>query len=449
MPGAKPTSSHSSSSTTSFIDSLSKAGYFEEEEEEDSGLSRPSPRSTSTHHSSDTNHPSSRSTSTHRISDASESFSQSTSLFESTAEQPSTRATPPRTKTTHSKSLSVQAERARHNQPKDYDYQSFDAPTYYYGKNHDYIYFPVSWYDEEGNYNRAGYYDEEGRYYKDVKNTDSSTEDGILIACPNCESTKLIKWSNVNTSELDLTCEKCGKQMEIICSLDETLGREGKIGKTDSSAEDKNLSEEIKENESINVQSEYKAKIMPTKEEATKPVLAAQKKNIESNKEESEEKSWAEKVVDGIAIVGILFMLGVVCVGIFAFIGGISEAANNSFEQQEVQTESWRNVHLRKRFDGTYRVTYGDNWDYAIVWDDEERAYYCEELNQWFDYNTDVTPHVWQYWQEDISGKYRHYGWMEYDAEGWWIEIEKGQWIKMPDDVDTSGLIHIEESEPF
>ena len=56
-----------------------------------------------------------------------------------------------------------------------------------------------------------------------------------------------------------------------------------------------------------------------------------------------------------------------------------------------------------------------------------------------------MDPPVWQYWYEGISSDYGDYGWMEHDDDGWYIEKDHGEWIKLPDKYGTDGLWYIED----
>lgn len=53
----------------------------------------------------------------------------------------------------------------------------------------------------------------------------------------------------------------------------------------------------------------------------------------------------------------------------------------------------------------------------------------------------------WQYWYEGISSDYGEFGWMEFDygEELWYIEIDQGDWIVLPEKYDKSRLWYIQE----
>ena len=79
--------------------------------------------------------------------------------------------------------------------------------------------------------------------------------------------------------------------------------------------------------------------------------------------------------------------------------------------------------------------------------------WYDSETKCWFWFNDEETPYQWQYWYEDISSDYWDYGWMEYssDEDTWYVEVQDGQWVVLPEIYDTSSLWHFtdEYTDPF
>jgi hypothetical protein len=103
-------------------------------------------------------------------------------------------------------------------------------------------------------------------------------------------------------------------------------------------------------------------------------------------------------------------------------------------------------IYLVRNSSGAYSiVTDSSKAEYTLEYDKNEDSYYCRKLDEWFWYNTDVEPSIWQYWTENISGDYRGYGWMEHDSEGWWIETFNKNWVLVPSHYDTSKLVYIEQ----
>lgn len=67
------------------------------------------------------------------------------------------------------------------------------------------------------------------------------------------------------------------------------------------------------------------------------------------------------------------------------------------------------------------------------------KNYYDSESGEYFWFNPKSTPGQWQYWYEPVSGNYGDYGWMEYgDDNTWYIEVQNGDWQKVPDQYQDS-----------
>ena len=114
--------------------------------------------------------------------------------------------------------------RPRVNQPVGFLISQMLKPTYYYGRRHDYVYYPESWTDSEsGTYYEKGYYDENGRYYDSVSFQKNGRYDNVLCQCPYCGTEKLMGLDNRSGSSQSLECPGCGATMEIKSELDEIL----------------------------------------------------------------------------------------------------------------------------------------------------------------------------------------------------------------------------------
>ena len=85
-----------------------------------------------------------------------------------------------------------------------------------------------------------------------------------------------------------------------------------------------------------------------------------------------------------------------------------------------------------------------DSYDKQIRWSPSDDSYYDSASGLYLWYNTDVSPNLWQYWYEPISGDYGDYGWMEYEDGYWYIEVGEASWMEVPEEYDTSVLWHIE-----
>ena len=114
--------------------------------------------------------------------------------------------------------------RPRVNQPVGFLISQMLKPTYYYGRRHDYVYYPESWTDSEsGTYYEKGYYDENGQYYDSVSFQKNGRYDNVLCQCPYCGTEKLMGLDNRSGSSQSLECPGCGATMEIKSELDEIL----------------------------------------------------------------------------------------------------------------------------------------------------------------------------------------------------------------------------------
>ena len=80
--------------------------------------------------------------------------------------------------------------RPRTNQPEGYSESlpNYQAPSFYHCLRHDYMYYPVGWYDTRtGEYRAPGYYDENGAYYPGavIRMTDA---DEAAVYCKDCNA---------------------------------------------------------------------------------------------------------------------------------------------------------------------------------------------------------------------------------------------------------------------
>ncbi len=303
--------------------------------------------------------------------------------------------------------------RPRVNQPIGFVVSSLMRPTYYYGRRHDYVYYPESWTDSEsGQYYEKGYYDEAGKYYDSVAFQKNGKYENVVCHCPYCGSDRVLTLDNRVGSQQDLTCENCGGPMEIKSELDEITNNT--IPNTHTYASEESLKNAFPEKK---------------------------KKNRH---------------------IGLIILAGLLAIGIERGVANnIREYMSPSQNQQSQQisivensgntnsttsTISFGNeVFLEQQPDGTYRaVTDVIRANKVLYYDASADSYYDESTECWIWYNTDVEPPVWQYWYEGISSDYGDYGWMEHDSEGWWIEASESNWIQLPSKYDSSKLWYIQ-----
>ena len=114
--------------------------------------------------------------------------------------------------------------RARTNQPTGWNASIQGNYIRYDFRDHDYIYYPHSWTDENGNVFREGYYDENGVHYTNICAANTQT----MLTCEFCGSKSLWVWKEGTIP----ACSSCGAQIKID-KIDAAVGGTG-VGKTAS-----------------------------------------------------------------------------------------------------------------------------------------------------------------------------------------------------------------------
>ena len=302
--------------------------------------------------------------------------------------------------------------RPRVNQPVGFLISQITRPTYYYGRRHDYVYYPESWTDSaSGTYYEKGYYDENGKYYDSVSFQKNGTYENVLCKCPYCGTETVMNLDNRAGSAQTLQCPGCGAPMEIKSELDEIL---------DQPAENTHV---------------YNS-------EASLGTAFGQTKKKKGH--------------------GL-----VIALALFVFLIVSSAVKNVIFRPDYQQTieypptyqqfpepdnnagfsslpQDGQMIYLEEQGDGSFHVvTDPIRADRILTYDRSADSYYDEASDCWLWYNTDVSPAIWQYWYEGISSDYGDYGWMEHDSEGWWIEAAEGSWIPLPSAYDSRNLWYI------
>ena len=249
------------------------------------------------------------------------------------------------------------------------------------------MYIPESFIGSDGVQYKKGYYDENNDYSETLRNT-ADKPGTITCHCPYCDRT--VVYNLLKFDKADMTCPSCGGQMEPEAFEDEIR--------------------EVSGAEAIN---------------------------------EGEVSKTASHAV---AASAVIILATAICIfSAYMFISITQESLGNSYQITEVLENRHDPVYLNKENGSGYSVVQDSgNYSYVLEYIPAEDSYYCQELNQWFWYNEEVYPAIWQYWHEDISSDFGDYGWMEHDNEGWWIETSDGNWEKVPERYDTSGLIWIE-----
>lgn len=159
-------------------------------------------------------------------------------------------------------------------------------------------------------------------------------------------------------------------------------------------------------------------------------------------KEEEYETIW-DKVVK----VLIYILLGALICGVLylpyrmlkKFSNAIFTAPQSSVVVEKPKIGS---VIYLKKSGNNYRLTTSNSFD-KVLEKDLDDNFYDNATGLYLYYSEQFG--VWQYWYEPISGNFGDYGWLEHDPDGWWIEVDKDNWIKVPSNFDTSNLWYIEQ----
>ena len=99
------------------------------------------------------------------------------------------------------------SQRSRTNQPRGYSSSKYGQMKLYTLKEHDYVYYPQDWSDNDGKFYKGGYYDEDGNYYRNVVAPGVQT----ILTCNYCNTTKICKYKNDEILE----CPNCGAPFMI------------------------------------------------------------------------------------------------------------------------------------------------------------------------------------------------------------------------------------------
>ena len=305
-----------------------------------------------------------------------------------------------------SRPVSQPVGRPRINQPVGYLISGILQPTTYYGRRHDYVYYPEAWTDTaSGTHYEKGYYDENGNYYDSVAFRKNGKYENVACHCPYCDSEHILTLDNTVGSTGKLQCPNCGAPLEIRSELDE---------------------------------------IQPQAPENSNTHVYASEESLRPFYEQTQKKK--RNTLRSI-LIAFLILIGIG--NVFHRAG--SRRYSDPVSQPDVQEIQLVNsadesrVYLAKTGPASYRETKSVPSDgKVLVWDDDAECFFDEESDCWLWYNTDVRPALWQYWYEDISSDFGEYGWMEHDLDGWYIEASEGDWIPLPEEYDTDELWYIE-----
>ena len=279
------------------------------------------------------------------------------------------------------------------------------APSYYYGRRHDYVYYPESWTDQNtGTSYEKGYYDETGQHYDSVAFTNEGKYENVVCRCPYCGQDTILNLTAEDVSMHNLQCPHCGGGMEIVSELDDYVTQAPE--NTHSYASEESL------------------------------------KQFRQNPKKKK-RPW------GIIVLAVLVLFGI------GRVRQRMQEQSDSYtpEVQQVQQIDYPadeseilgdEVGLKQTGPNSYALSFSQTGDKTLVWEEETSSYYDEESDCWLWYNTYMDPPVWQYWYEGISSEFADSGWMEHDSDGWFIEESYGNWIELPAEYDSDRLWYIE-----
>ncbi len=293
--------------------------------------------------------------------------------------------------------------RPRVNQPLGYVISETFRPAYYYGRRHDYVYYPESWTDAStGTRYEKGYYDENGERYDSVAFSKDGKFENVMCHCSYCGQDSILDLTVKEAGVHKLQCPHCGGPRELVSELDEYVS-----------------------------QAPANTHIYASEESLRKFRQPPKKKS----------RWW---------IIAVLLL-------VFSMFGNVGRrgSQNSSVPQQSQQTQQIEligqdlaghgdTIVLTKTGPASYSVSSLHAGDKTLVWDPEADSYYDAETQCWLWYNTDVEPPLWQYWYEGISSEYDESGWMEHEDTGWFIESSPEKWIELPEVFDASRLWYIE-----
>lgn len=322
----------------------------------------------------------------------------------SSSRGPSPHSSTSRSSTPASRSVSSgPSRRPRVNQPMGFRDQGSRRPTYYYGMRHDYVYYPVAWVDEHSGVSyQPGYYDENGRHYDNVAFQKDGKYENVVCQCPYCGQQTVLNLDAAAVAGQSLNCPSCGAPMDIQSELDEIQSQSRPAENTHTYASEESL------------------------------------RRFNQPRKRKKKTIWIV-----LAVLALLYGIGRAQEKKPVSLG--NPLQQFAITQNSGDTEQpWGDTLYLVRLDGnSYRIqnSPGDK-NLAL---DGDGNFYDADSECWIWLNNDVDPAVWQYWYEGISSDFGDYGWMEHDADGWFIEASEGNWIALPSGYDTSGLWYIQD----
>lgn len=293
--------------------------------------------------------------------------------------------------------------RPRVNQPTGFRGTGSRGPSYYYGRTHEYVFFPIGWTDEmTGRSYERGYYDENGQHYDTVVFENNGRYENVVCHCPYCDQETIMNPSASEISARKLQCPNCGGSMEIRSALDA-----------------------------------YQT-VPQGFETASRGFGSAAARS-----------GGRKNLLLRVIVILVVFFTAMTAFGSYLLKKEGSQPQEFRITEPDPAAaqdeESFGDlINLAEADDNAYIIT-DEISEKQLVWDADMESYYDLDTDCWLWYNTDVEPPLWQYWYEGISSDFGDYGWMEHDDDGWFIEESAGNWIALPEEYDTGDLWYIEE----
>lgn len=162
------------------------------------------------------------------------------------------------------------------------------------------------------------------------------------------------------------------------------------------------------------------------------------------------DRSLGEKILIGICIfilTGFPFIV-IVCALTIVIYTGISEKkADMEYRSEKRESNEslyGKYLYLDKIDEDVYKVvSEEENPERRLEWNEEFCGYYDDLSDGYVWY--DVKREQWRYWFNGISSDYKDYGWMVYKPEGWRVQKDYADWIKLPEKYDRSKLWYIRQ----
>lgn len=149
-------------------------------------------------------------------------------------------------------------------------------------------------------------------------------------------------------------------------------------------------------------------------------------------------------ILVGFPVITIIVLLSV---AVFISVRGISSDNENHQEKRASNDDIYGTYLYLDKIDEDVYVVVSENDDpeKRLVWDKDFCGYYDDRSDGYVWY--DKKREQWKYWFKGISSDYKDFGWMVYKPNGWRIEREHGDWIKLPEEYDRSRLWYIKQEE--